>query len=576
VDNEEYDDEYYFGEDDAEDYEEYEDYDGVPNPNIEKQFPVGDFEVGDIDMPEELILNINIYLDQTWKELHKENRYAKAKQIIKQASAFFKHPSLKTKFELHHNDRIFDVERSFRANELFHTDKKRDKISNHLRYPWQVAGSLDPKKSFKVAHVYFTNKGKYVNGRARLESICDKSITPVAAIRWQRSTLRTARTTAHEIGHLLGMFHDFKPSKNNARGCSVERKSPNFMNYGKNRTEWSECSNVDFRVYYGRVVVNSNGQFCLEENKVTRTPVSPSLLYLGSKTLQLPSFSPLPGCTAPPHPDANCNVEYAVTGLVGGKVLACGGDSLDPWTCHSGFNSAVDKHVSLSSCHSLHEGVWSPEPDMREKRGWAAASTTPSGMLVTGGWDGFGYLSSTELYNGEWLAGPDLPRPLNGHCQVTVGTAVVVTGGYNDGEGWLSSAFLLDIEVGVWVRLPGMEEKREAHACAELNGEILVMGGYNGGGGGYNGSGGGMSSMEIFNLSTREWRRGPSLPSGVKYGLATIHNNTIYLVETVSESSLVFSLSGLDAEWRVEADIGEVGIRTVYPPPIVSKDILGC
>jgi len=119
-----YDDEYYLG-DDEEEEDYYDDYDGVPNPNIEEQFPVGDFEINDIDMPEELILNINIYLDQTWKELHKENRYAKAKQIIRQASSLFKHPSLNTKFELQHNDRIFDVERSFQANELFHNDKKK-------------------------------------------------------------------------------------------------------------------------------------------------------------------------------------------------------------------------------------------------------------------------------------------------------------------------------------------------------------------------------------------------------------------------------------------------------------------
>jgi len=452
--------------------------------------------------------------------------------------------------------------------------KKKDMISNHLRYPWEVAGTYDPTRSVKVAHVYFTNKGKYTLGRARLESICDKSITSVAAIKWKDSTQRTAMTVAHEIGHLLGMFHDFKPSKNNARRCSIQKKNPNFMNYADTRTDWSECSNVDFKVYYGRVVANSNDQFCLEENKVTRAPVSPILLYLGSKTLQLPSLSPIPGCTAPPHPDANCNVEYAVTGLVGGKVFACGGNSLDPWTCHSGFNSLVDEHVSLSTCHSLHEGVWSPEPDMREKRAWAAGSPTLTGMLVTGGWDGYGYLSSTELYNGEWLAGPDLPRPLNGHCQLTVGTSVVVTGGYNDRDGWLSSVFLLDMEVGVWIRLTGMKEKREAHSCAEFNGEVVVMGGYNGGGGNFE-TGSGMTSVEILNLSTRQWRQGPSLPSGVKYGMSAVHDNTIYLTQAGSESQ-VFSLSGLDAEWQEVAEIGELGIRTVFPPPIVSRDILGC
>ena len=79
-------------------------------------------------------------------------------------------------------------------------------------------GEIEPNRS-RVAHVYFTTRGKYINGRAKLESICDKVEQPIAAIKWKDSTSRTAMTTAHEIGqygHVLGMWHHLH-SPNGAR-----------------------------------------------------------------------------------------------------------------------------------------------------------------------------------------------------------------------------------------------------------------------------------------------------------------------------------------------------------------------
>ena len=69
---------------------------------------------------------------------------------------------------------------------------------------------------------------------------------------------------------------------------------------------------------------------------------------------------------------------------------------------------------------------------MREKRYSAAASVVNDAWLVTGGDNDVifdSYLSSTEiLQGGGWVAGPGLPVRMQGHCQVTVGQGVVVTG----------------------------------------------------------------------------------------------------------------------------------------------------
>ena len=67
---------------------------------------------------------------------------------------------------------------------------------------------------------------------------------------------------------------------------------------------------------------------------------------------------------------------------------------------------------------------------MREKRSTAATSITTQGMLVTGGFnDDDGWLSTTEYFDGEqWVAGPEMPVEMWGHCQVTVEETVIVTG----------------------------------------------------------------------------------------------------------------------------------------------------
>ena len=84
---------------------------------------------------------------------------------------------------------------------------------------------------------------------------------------------------------------------------------------------------------------------------------------------------------------------------------------------------------ALSSCHSLYKGAWSTEPSMQEGRSHAAASHYKTGLLITGGANTGGLLSSTELFSsGQWTYGQQLPRQLSRHCQVQYADTVIIAG----------------------------------------------------------------------------------------------------------------------------------------------------
>ena len=108
-----------------------------------------------------------------------------------------------------------------------------------------------------------------------------------------------------------------------------------------------------------------------------------------------------------------------------------------------------------------------------------------------------------------------------------------------------------------------MKERRSSHSCTLYRGEVVVMGGH------------GLASTEILNLSSLEWREGPALPSTVSCGLSTLYQDTLYLV---NGDGKVMSLSGDGTDqWKVIHNLGNLGTdRQVFPPPLVSSDIIGC
>ena len=89
---------------------------------------------------------------------------------------------------------------------------------------------------------------------------------PRVMVQYKENDIRTALTVAHELGHLLGMYHDFEKPSERLHKCGKGKfKGGTVMNYGNNRTVWSECSQDDFKLYYNKVLLKNDDKFCLQE-----------------------------------------------------------------------------------------------------------------------------------------------------------------------------------------------------------------------------------------------------------------------------------------------------------------------
>ena len=76
----------------------------------------------------------------------------------------------------------------------------------------------------------------------------------VAISRWKDNAIETAQTFAHEIGHALGIDHDFQGESICGPAEESGGNDNQIMNYGRPRkSTWSRCSNSDFKKYYQTV-----------------------------------------------------------------------------------------------------------------------------------------------------------------------------------------------------------------------------------------------------------------------------------------------------------------------------------
>ncbi len=160
-----------------------------------------------------------------------------------------------------------------------------------------------------------------------------------------------------------------------------------------------------------------------------------------------------------------------------------------------GYYNEKVLHCNNQHCHSYAPGAseWTPLPDsMSEQRYSPASSVIQDVWLVTGGSDS---TTSTEYWDGtQFHDGPEMPRGMGLHCQVTISDSeVFFLAPWVMNDDPRTRTFLLDWNDKTWTTLDDGENSWQFLTCGQFksndNGwEILVTS---------------RSATSIFNIQSR-------------------------------------------------------------------------
>ena len=259
----------------------------VSDPDFSDQFPFGledydaqfDGDTGESNLPTSLIMNLNVYMSDSWRE--KSNYDRNAKRVVAHAQQFLQHRTLDTKIVLVPRYLQYDGDHepsnsglaSFRKN----MPSPKKTISSNCNTVLSNEGGTNQLLTAKKS----CSKTGCTNGIAYCPGICScNSRTASGITSWwnpSKELVELAETFTHEIAHNLGIYHDFETKEDNPRGHMTRYRTcgpgkwnsgsdNQVMNYDQPRQPtWSTCSNQDFQDYYTAQKIKYDGKFCLKE-----------------------------------------------------------------------------------------------------------------------------------------------------------------------------------------------------------------------------------------------------------------------------------------------------------------------
>ena len=203
-------------------------------------------------------LPIRVYISPDWTDKFglSEGKF-KARQVMHHVKQLFADPSLDTRIKLE----VYKTSFHLTNHSLIPTYDNFHRLEDFVE--------AFPGGGGVIVYLTLTALPLGPDGIATSSSICNHGgEQPFSMAKWHLNPSRTARIVAHEIGHNLGMFHDFENSSASGRKrtCGPRRRNSgahsDIMSYGGTTNKWSPCSNEDFRSFFSQV--EKDKPFCLK------------------------------------------------------------------------------------------------------------------------------------------------------------------------------------------------------------------------------------------------------------------------------------------------------------------------
>jgi len=206
-----------------------------------------------VSLPQQMTLHLRVGYDNTLLNRFGGSASQKIWDALTHTWATFQLSSLGTKINIH-------------VHSWYHINTNLFASNYHLSKMYQTT-----RNYLQGAHLmlYVSNKGggDTTGGIAYLSEVCNNSNRnhrKQSINEYQSSAVATGWLIAHELGHNLGMYHDFNLDtwNDNKKYCG---QSQGLMSYGFFQAPyryWSTCSQHNFKAHYQNMV-NQNGYWCM-------------------------------------------------------------------------------------------------------------------------------------------------------------------------------------------------------------------------------------------------------------------------------------------------------------------------